>query len=152
MADDGSEQSQSVWPMPTFYFRVTMDGEEMTFQEVSGLDADRQPIVNRAGNDKVFSTIKMPGLRQAGNLTLKKGVFTRDNTFWDWFSGIKMNTIKRQNLTISLLDGSGAPTMVWNVANAFPTKITSSDLKADGNEVAIESIEIAYEQITVENA
>ncbi|WP_299204975.1 phage tail protein [uncultured Tateyamaria sp.] len=152
MTDDDSPQSQSIWPLPAFYFQVTMAGEDMTFQEVSGLDVESQPIEYRAGNSKVFSTIKMPGLRKTGNLTLKKGVFTRGQTFWDWFSGIKMNTIKRQDLTISLRDGSGTPTMAWRVMNAFPTKITGTDLKAEGNEVAIDSVEIAHEGITIENA
>ncbi|WP_299747250.1 phage tail protein [uncultured Tateyamaria sp.] len=152
MTDDDSPQSQSIWPLPAFYFQVTMAGEDMTFQEVSGLDVESQPIEYRAGNSKVFSTIKMPGLRKTGNLTLKKGVFTRGQTFWDWFSGIKMNTIKRQDLTISLRDGSGTPTMVWRVMNAFPTKITGTDLKAEGNEIAVDRIEIAHEGITIENA
>ncbi|WP_299772774.1 phage tail protein [uncultured Tateyamaria sp.] len=152
MTDDDSPQSQNIWPLPAFYFQVTMAGEDMTFQEVSGLDVESQPIEYRAGNSKVFSTIKMPGLRKTGNLTLKKGVFTRGQTLWDWFSGIKMNTIKRQDLTISLRDGSGTPTMVWRVMNAFPTKITGTDLKAEGNEIAVDRIEIAHEGITIENA
>jgi len=35
--------------------------------------------------------------------------------------------------------------------NALPRKITGTDLKAEGNEVAIESIEIAHEGLTIEN-
>jgi phage tail-like protein len=42
--------------------------------------------------------------------------------------------------------------MVWTLANAWPTKISSTDLKADGNEVAIETIEIAHEGITIDNS
>jgi hypothetical protein len=30
-------------------------------------------------------------------------------------------------------------------------KLTSTDLKADGNEVAIESLEIAHEGLTIQN-
>ncbi len=63
-----------------------------------------------------------------------------------------MNTIKRVPVTISLLDESGAPTMVWTLANAWPTKLTGTDLKSDGNEVSIESIEITHEGITIANA
>ncbi len=83
---------------------------------------------------------------------MKKGVFKSDNKFWDWFNQIKMNTIKRVPVTISLLDETGAPTMVWTLANAWPTKLTGTDLKSDGNEVAIESIEITHEGITMANA
>jgi phage tail-like protein len=124
----------------------------MSFQEVSGLDTEAQVIEYRHGDSPEFSTIKMPGLKKSGNVTMKKGVFKSDNKFWDWYAQIKMNTIKRIPVTISLLDETGSPTMVWTLANAFPTKISSTDLKAEGNEVAIETIELAHEGVTIENA
>ena len=151
MADDGSAQSTNVWPMPKFHFEVKWDSEVMSFQEISGLDTEAQPIEYRHGDSPEFSTIKMPGIKKTGNVTMKKGVFKSDNKFWDWYSQIKMNTIKRVPVTISLLDEGGAPTMVWVLANAWPTKITGTDLKSDGNEVAIETIEIAHEGITISN-
>jgi phage tail-like protein len=94
----------------------------------------------------------MPGIKKYGNVTLKKGVFKSDNKFWDWFNQIKMNTIKRVPVTISLLDEAGKPTMVWTLTNAWPTKITGTDLKAEGNEVAVETIEIAHEGLTIANS
>ena len=93
----------------------------------------------------------MPGIKKYSNITMKKGVFAKDNKFWGWFNQIKMNTIKRIPITISLLDEEGAPTMVWKLTNAWPTKISGTDLKSDGNEVAVESIEIAHEGLTIEN-
>lgn len=152
MADDGSTQSTSVWPLPKFYFQVKWDSEVMSFQEISGLDVEAQPIEYRHGDSPEFSTISMPGLKKSGTVTMKKGVFKSDNKFWDWFNQIKMNTIKRVPVTISLLDEEGSPTMVWTLANAWPTKITGTDLKSDGNEVAVESIEIVHEGITIANA
>ena len=41
------------------------------------------------------------------------------------------------------------PRMIWTLNNAFPTKLTGTDMKSDGNEVAVESIEIAYETLKV---
>jgi phage tail-like protein len=152
MADDGSAQSTTVWPLPKFYFQVKWDAEVMSFQEVSGLEVQAQPIEYRHGDSPEFSTINMPGIKKSGNITMKKGVFKSDNKFWDWFTQIKMNTIKRVPVTISLLDEAGAPTMVWTLANAWPTKISGTDLKSDGNEVAIESIEISHEGLTIDNA
>ncbi len=151
MADDGSAQSTTVWPMPKFHFQVKWDSEVMSFQEVSGLDIESQPIEYRHGDSPEFSTIKMPGIKKTGNITMKKGVFKSDNKFWDWFNQIKMNTVKRIPITISLLDETGAPAMVWTLANAWPTKITGTDMKSDGNEVAVESIEIAHEGLTIAN-
>ncbi len=152
MADDGSAQSKTIWPLPKFHFQVKWDSNVMSFQEVSGLDIEAQTIEYRSGDSKEFSTVKMPGIKKTGNVTMKKGVFKSDNKFWDWFNQIKMNTVKRVPVTISLLDEAGSATMVWTLANAWPTKITGTDLKADGNEVAVESIEIAHEGLTIANA
>lgn len=151
MADDGSAQSTTVWPLPKFHFQVKWDSNVMSFQEVSGLDVQSEEIKYRHGDSKDFSVIKMPGMKKVGNVTMKKGIFKADNKFWDWFNQIKMNTIKRVPVTISLLDEAGAPTMVWTLANAWPTKITGTDLKAEGNEVAVESIEIVHEGLTIAN-
>ncbi|MDH5602132.1 MAG: phage tail protein [Gammaproteobacteria bacterium] len=151
MADDGSSQSTSVWPMPKFYFQVKWDSEVMSFQEVSGLDIQSEEIKYRHGDSPEFSVIKMPGMKKVGNITMKKGVFKSDNKFWDWFKQIKMNTIKRLPVTISLLDEEGNATMVWTLTNAWPTKITGTDLKSEGNEVSIETIEIVHEGLTIAN-
>jgi phage tail-like protein len=152
MADDGSAQSTSVWPIPKFRFEVKWDSAVMSFQEVSGLDVEAQPIEYRAGDSATFSVVKMPGIKKYSNVTMKKGVFKSDNKFWDWFNKIKMNTIKRVPVTISLLDQDGKPTMVWTLTNAWPSKITGTDLKAEGNEVAVETIEIVHEGLTIANA
>lgn len=104
MADDGSSQSATVWPMPKFYFQVKWDSQVMSFQEVNGLDIQSEEIKYRHGDSPEFSVIKMPGMKKVGNITMKKGVFKGDNKFWDWFKQIKMNTIKRLPVTISLLD------------------------------------------------
>jgi phage tail-like protein len=152
MADDGSTQSTTVWPLPKFYFQVKWDSQVMSFQEVSGLDIQSEEIKYRHGDSPQFSVIKMPGMKKFGNITMKKGIFKSDNKFWDWFNQIKMNTIKRVPVTISLLDEAGAPTMVWTLANAWPTKITGTDLKSEGNEASIETIEIVHEGLTIANA
>ena len=152
MADDGSKQG-STWPLPKFYFKVNLGSQDSTvsFQEVSGLETETQPIEYRHGDSKQFSTIKMPGLAKTGNVTLKKGIFVNDNNFWKWYDAIKMNVIKRETVTIQLLDESGSPTMTWTLTNAWPTKITGTDLKSDANEVAVETLELAHEGLTIKN-
>lgn len=152
MADDGSAQSPNNWPLPKFHFKVDWGGQVMSFQEVSGLDVQSEEIKYRKGDSPIFSPVKMPGLKKYSNVTMKKGIFKGDNKFWDWFNQIKMNTIARKTVTISLLDENGGPTMVWTLANAWPTKITGTDLKSEGNEVAVESIEIVHEGLTIANA
>lgn len=148
------ETENNVWPMPKFRFTVDWGTikQNIAFQEVSGLEAETQVIEYRASNSKQFSTIKMPGIAKYGNVTMKRGIFVKDNSFWKWYDQIKMNTIKRQTVTIKLLDEKGNPTMVWTLTNAWPTKITGTDLKSDGNEVAVDTIEIAHEGLTIANS
>lgn len=146
------EAQDSNWPLPKFYFSVDWGSTtDIPFQEVSGLEIEAQPIEYRHGNSPVFSTINMPGIIKNSQVTMKKGVFVNDNSFWDWYNKIKMNTIERQNVVIKLLDEAGAPTMTWTLNNAWPTKISSTDMKSDANEVAVESIVISHEGLTVAN-
>lgn len=145
---NNTEQDQ-VWPLPKFYFLVTIGKINAYFQEVSGLDIEATPIEYKKGNNPVYSVIKMPGIKKFGEVTLKKGIFKVDNKFWEWYNSVKMNTIDRKTITISLLDEAGNPTMTWTLKNAWPTKITSNDLKSDANEVAVETLVITHEGLTI---
>jgi phage tail-like protein len=152
MADDGSKEG-ATWPMPKFRFEVDL-GTELTnvaFQEVSGMDAENQIIEYRKSNSTEFSTEKMPGIVKYGNVTMKRGIFVNNNAFWKWHTEIQMNTIKRRTVLIKLLDEAGEITMEWTLKNAWPTKITSTDLKSDGNEVAVDTLEIAHAGLTISN-
>ncbi|MFN0036081.1 MAG: phage tail protein, partial [Saprospiraceae bacterium] len=40
--------------------------------------------------------------------------------------------------------------VTWTLLNAFPIKVQFNDMKADGNEVAVETLELAHEGVTVE--
>jgi len=150
--DDGSAEG-STWPMPKFRFEVDLGTQlkGVAFQEVSGMDAENQIIEYRKSNSPLFSTEKMPGIVKYGNITMKRGVFVNDNTFWKWHNEISMNVVARRTVIIKLLDEKGNVTMQWQLNNAWPTKITSTDLKSDGNEVAVDSIEIAHEQLIITN-
>ena len=150
--DDGSIEGEP-WPMPKFRFEVDFgdDLKGVAFQEVSGMDVENQIIEYRNSNNPTFSTQKMPGLTKYGNITMKKGVFVNDNSFWKWHKEISMNTIKRRTIVIKLLDENAKINIQWQLNNAWPTKITSTDLKSDGNEVAVDTIEIAHEQLTIIN-
>ncbi|GAB2808446.1 phage tail protein [Ferruginibacter profundus] len=152
MADDGSIEG-ATWPMPKFRFEVDLGTQlkKVAFQEISGMDVENQVIEYRNSNSPLFSTEKMPGMTKYGNVTMKRGVFVNDNSFWQWHDEIKMNTITRRTVIIRLLDESNNVTMQWTLNNAWPTKITSTDLKSDGNEVAIDTLEIAHEQLIIAN-
>jgi phage tail-like protein len=141
----------AVYPIPVFHFKVEWGGKNVGFSEVSGLTQEVQMIEYRDGNSPDYSTIKMPGLHKFNNVTLKRGIAKSDNEFFNWLNTIKLNTVERRDLTISLLNENHEPVMVWKARNAFPVKVEGPGLKASGNEVAVESIEIAHEGITLQN-
>jgi phage tail-like protein len=150
MPDDGSTQ-ESTGYTPQFSFEVKWDSMVMHVQEVSGLDVEAQPIEYRQSNSPEFSVIKMPGLKKYGNVTMKNGIWPNGSSFQEWYNQVKMNTVARKTITITFMDESRAPAMVWTLSNAWPVKVSSTDLPSDGNAVAIESIEIAHEGITTTN-
>ena len=106
-------------------------------------------IEYRHGNNKQFHKQKQPGMQKFGNITMKRGIFKDKADFYTWWNTVKLNTIDRRNIKVTLQDENDAPVVTWNIMNAWPTKVQSPDLKSDANEVAIETIEIAHEGITI---
>jgi len=140
----------SNYPLVKFHFNVEWGGTKIGFTEVSGLDVETELIEYRDGASPEFSKIKMPGMQKYSNITLKRGSFQSDNEYYEWWNTVKLNTIDRRDVTISLLNEEHEPLIVWKVKNAWPLKVQSTDLKSDGNEVAIETLELAHEGLTIE--
>lgn len=139
------------YPLVKFHFQVEWGGTKIGFTEVSGLDVETEVVEYRHGASPEYSKLKMPGMQKFSNITLKRGTFKSDNEYFAWWNTVKLNTIERRDITISLLNEEHEPVVTWKVKNAWPTKIQSTDLKADGNEVAIESMEIVHEGLTIQN-
>jgi phage tail-like protein len=139
------------YPIPKFHFRVEWGGTNIGFSEISGMNIENKIIEYRDGVSPEFSKIKMPGMREYSNITLKRGTFKGDNEFYKWLNTISLNTVERRDLTISLLNEKHEPVVIWKIHNAFPIKVQSTDLKADGSEVAIEQLDLAHEGLTIEN-
>jgi phage tail-like protein len=159
--------ANTFYPIPKFRFRVSWDKEKpnqeenIGFTEVTGLDYSVDPIEYRDGIDPNLSKKKMAGLRKFSNVTLKRGVFTGIKDFYLWIDGtggssgvgnfsIRKRQEYRRTVTITLLDEAATPVVTWTLTNAFPIKVQFNDMKADGNEVAVETLELAHEGVTVE--
>ncbi len=139
------------YPLPKFHFEVQWGGTRIGFTEVTGLEITTEKIEYRDGASKEYHKIRMPGMQTFGDLTLKRGIFAGDNEFYDWWNSVALNTIERRDITISLLNEDHDPVVIWKVKNAWPTKVTSTDLNSSGNETAIETLVLAHEGLTMEN-
>lgn len=88
-------------------------------------------------------------MQKFSNITLKRGSFQGDQEFFDWIQSINLSEVERRDINISLLDETHEPVMAWAVKNAFPIKVQASDFKSDGNEVAVETLELAHEGLRI---
>jgi phage tail-like protein len=123
---------------------------DLRFTEVSGLVVENEVIEYRDGASREYSKIKMPGMQKFSNITLKRGTFKGLSSFYDWYNTIALNQVERRDMTVKLLNEEHQPVVVWRIKNAFPVKVEATDLKADGNEVAIETMEVAHEGLQAE--
>ncbi|MBL7818446.1 MAG: phage tail protein [Saprospiraceae bacterium] len=141
------------YPLPKFHFKVDWGGTNIGFTEVTGLTVETEVIEYRHGAAPEYNKTKQPGLQKYGNITMKRGTFESDNEYYAWWDQTKLFEEKgakfRRDLTVSLLNEKHEPIATWKIKQAWPTKVQYADLKADANEVAIESIELAHEGVTV---
>jgi phage tail-like protein len=148
-ADNGSKQSATTWPLAKFSFQVKWDDLEFIFQEVTGLSSESQVVEYRGGNNKVYPTVKMPGIQKFSDVTLKKGLYIGDKSLWKTMNLVSMNNYKRAKMTINLLDETQSVAMSWELSNAIPIKMSDTDMRSDGDEIAIESMEFAHEGLSI---
>ncbi|MBR9997745.1 MAG: phage tail protein [Cyclobacteriaceae bacterium] len=139
----------ATYPLPKFHFLVQWGGSKFGFTEVTGLDFQVEPIEYREGSSPEYHKIKMPGMHKFSNITLKRGTFNGDIEFYNWMKTISLTNVERRDITISLLNEAHEPVITWGIKNAFPIKVQASDLKSDGNEVAIETLELAHEGLKI---
>lgn len=139
------------YPLPKFHFEADWGGTRIGFTEISGLDVETEVIEYREGASREYTKQKIPGMQKFANVTMKRGVFATDNDYFKWWNSVALNTVERRDVTVKLLNEAHEPVMVWKIKNAWPTKIASTDLKSDGNEIAIESIELAHEGLSIQN-
>jgi phage tail-like protein len=129
-------------------FLVQIDGiTSASFSEVSGLEADIEVIEYRSGDAKQAAVQKLPGLHKFTNITLKRGL-VQDQSLWNWMQTVLNGNVQRTNVSIILLDRAENPVWRWNLTNAWPCKWSGPILKAESDEVAIETLEICYENLT----
>jgi len=138
-------------PYRAFNFELVVDGIRGAFSECSGLTAEGDPVDYREGTDLQPNVRKLVGLRKYTNLMLKRG-YTQDNALWVWYANIANGVPDRRNVTITLMNEERKPVIRWHAENAWINKIEGPSFKASGNEVAIESVELVHEGLTMELA
>ncbi len=131
-------------PYRNFNFLVEIDGiSQARFSECTGFGGSNDPIEYREGGENT-TVRKLPGLTKYPNIVLKWGL-TDSLDLYNWWKNIMKGKVDRRNGSIILLDTEGNEKIRWNFFNAWPTKWDGPDFNAKGNEVAIETLELAVE-------
>src|SRR3970040_1507273 len=133
-------------PFGNYNFKVEIDGiTRAAFHEVNGFDSTVDVIEHREGGENT-TLRKLPGMTKYSNIVLKWGM-TDDVMLYRWHRQIVQGDIERKNGSIVLLNRRGEEVARWNFVRAWPTKYDGPDFTAEGNDVAIETIELAHEGV-----
>lgn len=137
-------------PLRNFRYRLEIDGiVQAGFSEVAIGDASNDPIEYREGNE-LTTVRKLKGLNKYGNVTLKWGL-TDSIELSNWHRMVVDEatplSAARRTVVIRIQDDAGQDKAAYEITRAWPTKYNPTDLNGKGNEVAIESLELANEGI-----
>ena len=129
-------------PFLTFNFRVEIDGLQVAaFHECSGLDSTIDVIEHREGGGPIR---KLPGVTKYSNIVLKRGI-TDNRELYDLHLRCIEGKVSRKNGSIILMDRADQEVARWDFSQAWPSKWIGPSLSAEGNDVAIETLELAHE-------
>ena len=133
-------------PYAQYNFLLEIDGTSVAgFTEVGGLSFEQDIIEYREGADTATMR-KLPGLRKYGNVTLKRG-YTQNRELWDWRKTTIDGVTERKAGAIILLDEARQPQLRWEFQEGWVSKYDGPALNATANEAAMESVEIAVEDV-----
>jgi phage tail-like protein len=119
---------------------------QAAFSECEGLELRREILLARDGSEP--GAVRMfPGAESVGRVTLCRGM-TSSFDLWDWWDRVRAGLPYRATCDIVVLSPDLAQERVrFRLTRCIPTKLTGPTLNAQGNDVAIETLEIACEGI-----
>ena len=143
---------KATYPLPVYYYEVSIDGlDPIAFTEVSGLTIEYETITYKDGMSYKEGAKHMPGQPSGPvKFSLKKGVMRKDSKLLDWIDTVKLNTVEKKDVSITLKDESDGPVVAWKASNVFPAKLEAPSFNAGSNEVAIESMDLVADSLTIE--
>ncbi len=138
-------------PLRNFRFRLEIDSiTQAGFSEVAIGETTIDPVDYREGPDPPYVR-KLSGLTKYGNITLKWGVTVGATALdlFKWHRDVSSGQVlsARKRVVIVVLDEAGDDRARFVVSEAWPVKYDPTDLNAKGNEVFIETLDLANEGI-----
>lgn len=131
-----------------FRFGIEIDGLLVAgFNSVSGLTAEMEPFRIEEGGLNSFVHI-FAGRTSFPPLVLKRGI-TDTDYLWQWYDACRNGNIQRRSGSIVLYSYSGDEVRRWHFESALPMKWKGPELLASSGEVALESLELMHQGLTL---
>jgi phage tail-like protein len=134
------------------HFSVDWGGASIGFMEVSGLGMELDVVPYRQGSSPDSAATLIPGQKLFPPVVLRRGIVAGDNDFFNWINSAGFNTVERRDVTIRLLNAQHEPVVVWKLKNAFPSRLDYGPLQALGSDVAVETLTLVHEGLSVQHA
>lgn len=103
----------------------------------------------REGDEKEGTSRQIPGRIKYSHAIMRRGIIPA-NDLYVWWKTVQDGQPQRRDVIISVLDSKGMVQKRYKVTGAWPCKYQTSPLKATGNEVFIEEIELACERLDLD--
>jgi phage tail-like protein len=143
-----SETSSRNDPLAGFSFILDIQEMRAGFAEVEGLATEIDIVDYREGDEEI-TVGRLPRIRKHANIILKRG-FTDSRDLWEWRKQVVEARTRRLNGTITLLDESRKPAIVWKFFEGWPCKWVGPPINDENSAVAIEEMVVAVERLEVE--
>jgi len=143
------------YPFAVYNFRVEIGTEAVAFSKVSGLTIQNEVTTYKeslvAAGSAGPRTMHMPAQINPVNITLTKGMAKATSVahLYTWMNSIQLNQVEKKDIFVRLCDEVGAPLISWKVINAFPTKLDGPSFDASTNDVALETMELRADRISI---
>jgi len=139
--------------LTSYYFIVELDGiETVSFTECTGLVAETTVYEVEEGGYNT-STHKFIGHSKYPNLILRKGI-SKINLLHEWckswFNQGDNDKVERKTISVVLYNSARKEMFRWNLFRCFPCRWKVEALDVKDNSYAIEMLEIAYEEMEVD--
>jgi phage tail-like protein len=121
---------------------------DVLFQKVSGLESSIDLETVAEGGQNLYAQ-RLPKQVQYGNLRLERGVMVGSPLVIEFNVAMSRFQFSPSNVLVTLLNDAGIPLAGWLFMKAYPVRWSVSDLDATANQVAIEQLELAYQQMQV---
>jgi phage tail-like protein len=135
-------------PLIGFNYALEIEGKMSGyFTECSGIASEHEIVEHKVVDDNGHEIVqKIPGRLKWGDVTLKRGI-TDAMDIWDWRQTVEDGKMSeaRTNCSIVMFDRNYEAVARWDFVNAWPSKVSGPEVKADSNEFGIEEVVLVHE-------